>query len=66
LLQDEATPGWTEFSCHPGYASWDFSSVYLAERETELQTLKDRRIRQTIDELGIRLVNYQDYRTWMK
>jgi hypothetical protein len=31
-----------------------------------LQTLKDRRIRQTIDELGIRLVNYQDYRTWMK
>ena len=66
LLQDEATPGWTEFSCHPGYASWDFSSVYLGERETELQTLKDRRIRQKIEELDIRLVNYQDYRAWMK
>jgi predicted glycoside hydrolase/deacetylase ChbG (UPF0249 family) len=64
LLRDEAASGWTEFSCHPGYVSDDFSSVYLAERETELQTLQDPRIRQTIEELGLRLLNYVDYRAW--
>jgi predicted glycoside hydrolase/deacetylase ChbG (UPF0249 family) len=64
LLQDEAMPGWTEFSCHPGYVSQDFSSVYLAERETELQTLKDPRILQTVEDLGLRLVNYTEYGAW--
>ena len=61
LLRTEVGPGWTEFSCHPGYRSPDFSSVYLSERETEVQTLTDPRIRRTIAELGIRLVSYADY-----
>jgi predicted glycoside hydrolase/deacetylase ChbG (UPF0249 family) len=62
LLREEVPPGWTELSCHPGYRSPDYTSVYLAEREAEVRTLTDPRIRQTIEELGIRLASYADYR----
>jgi predicted glycoside hydrolase/deacetylase ChbG (UPF0249 family) len=61
LLQEEVREGWTEVACHPGYVTPDFSSVYLHEREEELRTLTDPRIRQTIEDLGIQLVNYTDY-----
>jgi predicted glycoside hydrolase/deacetylase ChbG (UPF0249 family) len=61
MLREEVLEGWTEFSCHPGYRSPDYQSVYLAEREAEVRTLTDPRIRQTIDELGIRLVSYADF-----
>src|SRR5215468_10353269 len=57
MLREEVPPGWTEFSCHPGYATADYASVYLAEREAEVRTLTDPRIRQTIADLGIRLVS---------
>ena len=64
LLRDEvAADGWTEISCHPGYRSEDFTSVYLAEREAELRTLVDPRIRRTIDELGLTLSSYADWHT---
>ena len=61
LLQEEVFDGWTEVSCHPGYRSLGYASVYLAEREEEVCTLTDPRIRQTIAALGIRLVSYADY-----
>lgn len=61
LLREEVADGWTEFSCHPGYRSPDYSSVYLAEREAEVRTLTDPRIRQTLEELQVRLVSYADY-----
>ena len=61
LLRNEVGAGWTEFSCHPGYVSPDFTSVYLAEREAEVRTLTDPVIRETIDAVGIRLVSYADY-----
>jgi chitin disaccharide deacetylase len=61
LLREEVPEGWTEFSCHPGYASPDFTSVYLAEREAEVRTLTDPRVRRTVEELGIRLRSYADY-----
>ena len=61
MLRTEVPPGWTEFSCHPGYRSPDYSAVYLAEREAEVRTLTDPRVRETIDELGISLVSYADY-----
>ena len=61
ILQEEVREGWTEIACHPGYVTADFSSVYLQEREEEVRTLTDPRIRQTIEALGIRLVNYTDY-----
>ena len=63
LLHEETGEGWTEISCHPGYVTPDLRSVYSSERETEIRTLTDPRIRATIEELGIRLMSYADYRT---
>ncbi|MBI2834931.1 MAG: ChbG/HpnK family deacetylase [Acidobacteria bacterium] len=63
LLQDEVREGWNELACHPGYVSPDFRSVYLAEREAEVKTLTDPRIRQTIDELGIQLASFAELAT---
>jgi len=61
LFREEVLEGWTEVSCHPGYRSPDYAAVYLVERESEVQTLTDPRIRQTIEDLNIRLVSYGDY-----
>lgn len=62
MLREEVGEGWTEFSCHPGYPSPDYAAVYYAEREAEVRTLTDPRIRQTAEELGIRLASYADYK----
>ena len=61
MLRDEVDPGWTEISCHPGYRSPDFQSVYLDEREAEVRTLTDPAIRASLRDLGIRLASYADY-----
>jgi predicted glycoside hydrolase/deacetylase ChbG (UPF0249 family) len=61
ILRNEVGPGWTEISCHPGYAGGGFASAYLAEREVELATLKDPRVRAEIDALGIRLASYAEF-----
>jgi len=60
MLREEVADGWTEFGCHPGYVD-GMRSVYLAEREAEVRTLTDPRLRRTIDDLGIRLASYEDY-----
>ena len=62
LLREEVPEGWTELSCHPGHVTPGFRSVYLHEREEEVRTLTDPRIRQTVEDLGIRLANHADYR----
>lgn len=61
MLRNEVPHGVTEFSCHPGYCSNDYQSVYFAEREAELATLTDPRVRGTIAEQQIRLISYADY-----
>src|SRR5205085_6007546 len=61
MLRTEVPPGCTEFSCHPGYLSSDYTAVYLKEREAEVATLTDPRIRETIEQEGIRLISYADY-----
>jgi predicted glycoside hydrolase/deacetylase ChbG (UPF0249 family) len=61
LLRAEVGEGWIEVSCHPGYRSPDFTSVYLLEREVEVRTLTDPRVRATLGQLGIRLASYADY-----
>jgi len=58
MLRDEVPEGWTEISCHPGHRSPGYSAVYLAEREKEVRTLTDPRVRATVDELGIRLASF--------
>jgi predicted glycoside hydrolase/deacetylase ChbG (UPF0249 family) len=61
ILEHETVPGYTEIACHPGYVSDDYQAVYLAEREAEVATLTDPRIRQAIDKMGLRLVSFADY-----
>jgi predicted glycoside hydrolase/deacetylase ChbG (UPF0249 family) len=61
MLSDEVGDGWTEFSCHPGYLSIDYAGPYSFEREAEVETLTDPRVRATIDDLGIHLASYADY-----
>jgi predicted glycoside hydrolase/deacetylase ChbG (UPF0249 family) len=61
LLREEVMEGWTELSCHPGYLSPRHDSTYNFEREAEVRTLTDARIRRTIEELDIRLASFADY-----
>jgi len=60
LLDAEVREGVTELSCHPGCVEPDFRSSYLVERELELQTLCDPRVRQAIRDRGIRLIGFRD------
>ena len=61
ILREDVTDQWNEIGCHPGYISSDFRSVYLAERETELATLCDPRVRHTVELLRLALVSYADF-----
>ncbi len=61
MIREETPDGFTEFSCHPGYVSEDYTAVYLAEREAEVATLTDPRVRDTIVREGIELISYADY-----
>ena len=61
MLRNEVSPGWTEFSCHAGYASPDFQSIYLQEREAEVATLTSRRVAEAIAENVITLTNYETF-----
>ena len=60
MLESEMGDDVTELSCHPGYIDPDFRSSYSRERETELQTLCDPRIRARLPDLGVTLVGFQD------
>lgn len=59
MLEAEVGPGITELSCHPGHP--DVATGYFLEREAELRTLSDPRIREIIARLEISLVSYHDY-----
>jgi chitin disaccharide deacetylase len=58
MLDVELHDGITELSCHPGYVSDDFESPYNAEREIELRTLSDPRLREFFHANGIELINF--------
>ncbi|MGH7531581.1 MAG: carbohydrate deacetylase [Gemmatimonadales bacterium] len=61
LLDAEVGEGATELSCHPGYAQPPgVRSTYTAEREVELRTLCDARVRRGVDERQIRLIGFRD------
>ena len=66
MIRTEIPVGVTEFSCHPGYVGPDYQAVYNKEREEEIKTLIDPRIRQTIVEQGIKLISYGDYQKLRK
>jgi predicted glycoside hydrolase/deacetylase ChbG (UPF0249 family) len=60
LLQS-LEPGVSEVSCHPGHLRTRPDAVYNREREEELRTLTDERVKMVIAEAEIRLINYRDY-----
>jgi chitin disaccharide deacetylase len=60
LLDAELREGVTELICHPGYVDAELSSSYAAEREVELATLCDDRVRRGIRERAIRLIGFRD------
>jgi predicted glycoside hydrolase/deacetylase ChbG (UPF0249 family) len=53
--------GVTELCCHPGYVD-DLDSWYRLEREYEVRSLCDKRVRETVDRLGIALCTFDDLR----
>lgn len=60
MLESEVGDGITELGCHPGYIDPDFHSSYSLERETELRTLCDPRIRTRLSDLRIELIGFRD------
>jgi chitin disaccharide deacetylase len=60
MLREEFTGGAYELCCHPGFFDEAASFVYHRDREVELATLTDPRIRAVLGELGIRLAGWRD------
>jgi len=60
ILREEVPAGVTELGCHPGYVDPDFECVYHKDREYELETLCDPRVRDLLAELKIELIGYRD------
>jgi chitin disaccharide deacetylase len=60
-LVQSLKPGVSEVSCHPGRLEMRPDAIYNRERETELSTLTDERVKTIVAAEGIRLINYRDY-----
>jgi chitin disaccharide deacetylase len=58
-LLEGLEPGATELGCHPGYA-FDLDSWYRMEREQEVRSLCDPRVRATVTRLGVRLCTFAE------
>jgi predicted glycoside hydrolase/deacetylase ChbG (UPF0249 family) len=61
MLDAEVREGVTELNCHPGYVEPGFPSSYAVEREEELRTLCDARVKQAIVEKEIFLIGFRDF-----
>jgi chitin disaccharide deacetylase len=53
ILETEVGEGVTELGCHPGYPDPTLVSSYAEERELELRTLCDARVRRFLETSGI-------------
>ena len=58
ILRNEVPEGVTELGCHPGYRDPSFRSIYDEDRERELATLCDPRVREVLCEERIDLISY--------
>lgn len=59
IIRHELTGGIYEMACHPGYFDEAMEMVYHRDRELELRTLCDPRLRTILGEEGIRLIGYR-------
>jgi predicted glycoside hydrolase/deacetylase ChbG (UPF0249 family) len=66
VLETEVGSGLTELACHPGYVTDDFHSEYSVERELELRSLCDPKVRQRVSELNIELLNFIEARNLLE
>jgi predicted glycoside hydrolase/deacetylase ChbG (UPF0249 family) len=58
MLDDEVRDGCTELATHPGYADPELVSSYAHERELELRTLCDPRVRRAVESRSIDLIGF--------
>jgi chitin disaccharide deacetylase len=56
-LIESLPAGWTEIGCHPGRGAAELSS-YGVEREREIETLCDPRVREAIERVGVELRSF--------
>ncbi len=59
IIRNELTGGIYEMACHPGYFDEAMEMVYHRDRELELRTLCDPRLREILAEESIRLIGYR-------
>ena len=59
IIRNELTGGIYEMACHPGYFDEAMEMVYHRDRELELRTLRDPRLRAILGEEGIRLIGFR-------
>jgi predicted glycoside hydrolase/deacetylase ChbG (UPF0249 family) len=59
IIGRELTEGIYEFCVHPGFFDPDFKAVYHEDREQELQTLCDPRLKDFLKDEGVRLISFQ-------
>jgi len=59
MLESVVVGGVTELICHPGHADAQLFSSYAQEREVEVATLCDPRIRRVLADLGIELTTHE-------
>jgi chitin disaccharide deacetylase len=59
IIRGELTGGIYEMACHPGYFDEAMEMVYHRDRELELRTLCDPRLRAILGEEGIRLIGFR-------
>ena len=60
ILRNEIADGIYEMACHPGYFDPVMKMVYHHDREDELRTLCDPRLRGILEEEAIRLIGYRE------
>ncbi len=62
LLETEARAGFVELGCHPGRVTAQLRSSYGPEREAEIETLTAPGLDAKIEDLGLSLASYRDWR----
>jgi chitin disaccharide deacetylase len=58
MVRTEVLDGINEIGCHPARLTGDFASSYLAERQTELETLTAPGLAAEIEARGVELVSF--------
>jgi predicted glycoside hydrolase/deacetylase ChbG (UPF0249 family) len=62
LSGDDVTAEFVELGCHPARVTDDLQSSYDTEREVELATLTEPDLRARIEDLGLTLASFHDWR----